>query len=890
MTAAGGMVWWKGLTVCLIFTVVILATSTTAALLPPRLSAQQAEVHLKEGQKGAVLECSLDVGDDPIAYRWLKNHQWVTGALGYAYRGYRQLLLALHSVKKHHAGTYVCEASNEAGVHSFAIKVIVEESDSLMPETTEFPRTDDILSDIATSFSDVLAEGDCNCDALFFIHVSVDAPEETIAAQANFVHTIADSIISKSLRVSVMTYSDYIETKLSFGRGVDRCALREAFKDLSHKKWPTRLEQVLREAFKKLKKSKIGCKVLFLPIFGSLGSEGVDAIGSKLLKKIGVKIFILEVTDDPIEGVIDMSSERGDGRPYHWRIPLRVWPTIVMYMKYMTEELVGCMPEEDDLPGECVGVGQPCTSDRMCDGAGHGCIDDTCQPLQCNINSQTPGCCNKSGHYWCGDVTNHCTDSTSICDGRVQCMNGADEDRCWSQPCPEEKIARCQSSTLCLDLMDLCDGVPACPGGEDENHLFCRSFPCPVDRPFRCRSGKCIEKRLLCDGVFKDCEEGEDEDLDYCSRVHNCPDSQPFKCDYGICIPEKMLCDGSYNCLDASDELVCAKRSCPADRPYKCLSGLCISMDKVCNGIQDGCDDGSDENNCTDFICPVNRSFKCNDGLCIDGWLRCDGNNDCIDGSDETNCKPKLPSTTERQPSCPDGQFLCNTGACITEKKVCDGRRNCIDGEDEKDCKLRLCPSDRPHRCGDGSCAHPCDGIEQCSDASDEINCTHSEDYDYEDYDEDYEEPHLSTTHKPSTHRPATRKPSTRKPSIVEPTEHEEKPKLETAVEEPNEGGNMVEEDSVNEGETAIEDISSEDETMAEDIMGEPPSKDTHTYDDNEDMEDLETILENPEPADVRPPAASSKEGVSSSPSVAPLSSLIMAPLLMLNFRYVWIR
>ncbi|KAK7063304.1 hypothetical protein SK128_015289 [Halocaridina rubra] len=862
---------------------ILYTTSTSAALLPPRLSSKQTELRLKEGQTGVVLECSLDVGDDPIAYRWLKHHQWVTGALGYAYRGYRQLLLALHPVKKQHAGTYVCEASNQAGTHSHAITVFVENGDSLMPDTNDLPHTDEILSDIATSFSDVLAEGDCQCDALFLIHASPDAPEDTIAAQANFVHTIADSIVSESLRVGVMTYSDSIVSKLAFGQGTNRCALRDAFRDLSHPKWATRLQPVLREAFKKLKKSKSKCKVLFLPIFGSLGTEGADPIGSKSIKKIDTKIFILEVTDEPIAGVTEMASERGDGRPYHWHIPLHIWPTIVMYMKYMTEELVGCMPEERDIPEKCVGIDQPCTSDEMCSGIGYGCVNGKCQPFQCNLNSQTPGCCSSTGQYWCGDVTKRCTDTTSICDGRVQCMNGADEDRCWSQPCPENKIARCQSSTLCLDLMDLCDGEPACPGGEDEDPRFCRSFPCPLDRPFRCRSGKCIEKRGLCDGVFKDCEEGEDEDLDYCSRVHSCPDSQPFKCDYGICIPERMLCDGSYNCLDAADELVCTKRNCPAERPFKCLNGICISMEKVCNGVVDGCDDGSDESNCTEIVCPVSRNFKCNDGRCIDGWLRCDGNNDCTDGSDETNCKPEIPSSTERQePSCPVGQFLCGNGACISDKQVCDGRRHCIHGEDERDCKHRTCPTDRPHRCGDGTCvvsAPPCDGIQHCSDGSDEINCTHKEvpsvydedeDYEYVDYEDDNDFIPLVTTTTSSSRPKATR------PSETQP---------ETAIEHFD--------DSVAEVEyTIIEDDTAGDTFEREDTIVENswPSKDAHANDDDDisDIEDVETILENPEPADVRPPAASSKEGLSSATSTTPLSYLIMALLLII--RYVHMR
>lgn len=74
-----------------------------------------------------------------------------------------------------------------------------------------------------------------------------------------------------------------------------------------------------------------------LPIFGSAGKDGADITAAKQLHKLGVKIFILEVTPEPIEGINEMASKRGDGRPYHWHIPLHIWPTIVIYMKYMTE-------------------------------------------------------------------------------------------------------------------------------------------------------------------------------------------------------------------------------------------------------------------------------------------------------------------------------------------------------------------------------------------------------------------------------------------------------------------------------------------------------------------------------------------------------------------------
>ena len=64
------------------------------------------------------------------------------------------------------------------------------------------------------------------------------------------------------MRVSIMTYSDSIVNRLTFGEGTNRCALQRAFENLEHPKWPTDLSRVLREVFKKFKKSKSRCKVL----------------------------------------------------------------------------------------------------------------------------------------------------------------------------------------------------------------------------------------------------------------------------------------------------------------------------------------------------------------------------------------------------------------------------------------------------------------------------------------------------------------------------------------------------------------------------------------------------------------------------------------------------
>ncbi|XP_047739578.1 very low-density lipoprotein receptor-like, partial [Hyalella azteca] len=300
------------------------------------------------------------------------------------------------------------------------------------------------------------------------------------------------------------------------------------------------------------------------------------------------------------------------------------------------------------------------------------------------------------------------TSSYSFCDGRVHCMNGRDEDTCWSKPCPPDRVAQCESTTLCLSLSELCDDQYQCPGGEDEDLNFCKRFPCPPERPFRCRSGKCIAASKLCDGKFMDCDQGEDEALNYCHRLHRCTGNKSFKCDYGMCVDNTAVCDGIYNCLDGTDEIQCSRTACPVNRPFKCGNGECITMDTVCNGHIDGCSDGSDEHNCSNFTCPPERNFKCNNGRCIDGY------------------------------------FLL----------VCDGRNTCADGDDELECDARSCPPDRPDRCpGSAVCvkANMCDGVNDCPDGSDERDCPKKpmneddeyenndinsvEDYKYDDYD-----------------------------------------------------------------------------------------------------------------------------------------------------------
>ena len=67
---------------------------------------------------------------------------------------------------------------------------------------------------------------------------------------------------------------------------------------------------------------------------------------------------------------------------------------------------------------------------------------------------------------------------------------------------------------------------------------------------YRCKEGRCISKRFLCDG-WQDCQDGADEKncVDTCgSNEFRCPGSN-------TCLHESVKCNGDFDCPDGGDEL-----------------------------------------------------------------------------------------------------------------------------------------------------------------------------------------------------------------------------------------------------------------------------------------------------------------------------------------------
>ncbi|XP_064071521.1 serine protease nudel isoform X2 [Vanessa tameamea] len=158
----------------------------------------------------------------------------------------------------------------------------------------------------------------------------------------------------------------------------------------------------------------------------------------------------------------------------------------------------------------------------------------------------------------------------------------------------------------CIKLRNICDGVTDCEDGVDESKDACkkksvicdkdphfRGCECPVGQ-LKCHNGQCISKELFKDG-HDDCGDGTDEPgqttcSDYLSRV----------------MPSR-LCDGILHCHDRSDEdpMYC---KCFAKEAYKCSQvsnneDYCVASDMVCDGIRD-CPNGEDERTCIGLRSP----------------------------------------------------------------------------------------------------------------------------------------------------------------------------------------------------------------------------------------------------------------------------------------------
>uniref|UniRef100_A0A3P9PSZ2 ST14 transmembrane serine protease matriptase a n=1 Tax=Poecilia reticulata TaxID=8081 RepID=A0A3P9PSZ2_POERE len=134
-----------------------------------------------------------------------------------------------------------------------------------------------------------------------------------------------------------------------------------------------------------------------------------------------------------------------------------------------------------------------------------------------------------------------CISQNLTCDGWNDCGDMSDEKNC------RDSLLTCGSG-LCKPLFWKCDGVDDCGDGTDE-----RDCGACETGYITCTNKKCVSEKKQCDGK-DDCGDNSDE--------LNCKKSKiksTYKCKNGKCIDKKNpVCDGSSDCEDGSDEENCA--------------------------------------------------------------------------------------------------------------------------------------------------------------------------------------------------------------------------------------------------------------------------------------------------------------------------------------------
>jgi len=150
----------------------------------------------------------------------------------------------------------------------------------------------------------------------------------------------------------------------------------------------------------------------------------------------------------------------------------------------------------------------------------------------CDDVSGASGCA--AGDETCGDGT--CVDATFICDGYDDCASGADEYGC----------SQCNfEGGLCngWNHVDVCD-----PYGQ------IATYDCEV---------VCQDSGYdLSEGCQYDTGSGGDSC--FCQDVPRCQPGE-LTCGDGSCLPDAYVCDGYTDCLDAEDEIACARECVPGE-------------------------------------------------------------------------------------------------------------------------------------------------------------------------------------------------------------------------------------------------------------------------------------------------------------------------------------
>ena len=330
------------------------------------------------------------------------------------------------------------------------------------------------------------------------------------------------------------------------------------------------------------------------------------------------------------------------------------------------------------IDGRCVESTDYCRPSFECEPGYHKCSDGTCRVSEeiCPKEAKCPG-----KRFRCPG-TQICVKNEDECKFGLICPLG--KTKCPSDGYCSPVSGDCEPSPI-MNINGCLNGGEKCPNGRCMPSLSDCSLinnACPEDdKPYLCSNGECIDDLNKCPltQIQGECEEGKircptgrcvenntEIFRSQCSNNIGCPLNKPYRCSNGKCVESEQKCDvttiieneNSSGTLisnivcDESKPYLCRDKSCVTD-PNFCKSSLgCQGNQKPCyNGY---CIDSDSKEDCTKFegFCPIANPIHCPSGTCVDDIVKC--------------------STSFKIPICSEGEFYCaRLNQCLKRKLDC---------------------------------------------------------------------------------------------------------------------------------------------------------------------------------------------------------------------------